>query len=465
MKNLIYLLIFTVLTVLSFSCKKPLNYSNKNLSFSTDTLLFDTVFTTIGSTTKRFKIYNTDNTVINIEEMELMGGADSPFRINIDGTSGLIFDNVDLEGGDSLFAFVEVTLAVNNVSNPLVISDSIRFKTNGKNQYVKLDVWGQDAYFHVNELVSDAIDPWLNDKPHVIYGIAAVGYPETETSPEIADQTLTIPEGTQIYSHKGATMFVYKSSLIINGTLGNEVIFSGDRLESFYDDVSGQWRGIHLNQAKDCIIDYAIIKNGGIGLQVDTTSSNTTLTLKNTIITNNDFYNLYLVAGPVVTVENCLFGDAGIMSVFNFAGGDISFTNCNFVNYWSGSRSGPSFGVKTWYEVDNTVYERDLKLKVNNSVMYGNVENELVIDSLANSPYVFDVTFENCVYKSEEELSYTYIINSIWNQNPLFVDTSEKDFKVQSGSPLIDAGNLINYTAQSIDGVARSIPDIGVYEY
>jgi hypothetical protein len=465
MKNLIYLLIFTVLSVLSFSCKKPLNYSNKNLSFSTDSLLFDTVFTTIGSTTKRFKIYNTDNTVINIEEMELMGGANSPFRINIDGTSGLIFNDVDLDEGDSLFAFVEVTLAVNNLSNPLVISDSIRFKTNGKNQYVNLDVWGQDAYFHVNELVSDAIEPWLNDKPHVIYGLAAVGYPETETSLEVVNQTLTIPGGTQVYGHKGAKLFVYKSTLIVNGTLGDEVTFEGDRLESFYNDVSGQWRGIHLNQAKDCIIDYAVIKNGGIGLQVDTTSSNTTLTLKNTIITNNDFYNLYLVAGPIVTVENCVFGDAGVISAFSFAGGDISFTNCNFVNYFSGSRSGPSFGVKTWYEVNSTIYERPLKLKVYNSVVYGNVLNELVIDSLANSSYVFDVTFENCLYKSESELNYTYIINSIWNQDPLFVDSGLKDFKLKVNSPLIDAGSSTNFTTQSIDGVGRSNPDIGAYEY
>jgi len=465
MKNLIYLLIFTVLSVLSFSCKKPFTYSNKNLSFSTDSLLFDTVFTTIGSTTKRFKLYNTDNVIINIEEMELMGGANSPFRINIDGTSGTVFKDVELAGGDSLFAFVEVTLAVNNVSNPLVISDSIRFKTNGKNQYVNLDVWGQDAYFHVNELVGDG-ELWLNDKPHVIYGFAAVGLPETETSPEVINQTLTIQEGSHKHGHKGALMFVYKSTLIVNGALGNEVVFEGDRLESFYDDISGQWRGIILRQAKNCIIDYAIIKNGGIGLQIDTTSGSSTLILNNSIIKNNDFYNLYMVAGPIVTVKNCLFGDAGIISAFSFVGGDITFTNCNFVNYWNGTRSGPSFGVKTWFKDNsNSIHEIDLKLKMYNSVMYGNALNELVVDSLANSSNLFDVTFENCLYKTENELSYTYIVNSIWNQNPLFVDTGLKNFKVQTGSPLIDAGSSTNFTIQSIDGMPRSNPDIGVYEF
>jgi len=464
MKNLIYLLIFTVLSVLSFSCKKPLGYSNENLSFSNDSVLFDTVFTTIGSTTKRFKIYNRDNSAINIEEIELMGGVDSPFRINIDGTSGVSFKDIELADGDSLFAFVEVTLAVNNISNPLVISDSIRFKTNGKNQFVNLDVWGQDAYFHANELVSDA-EPWLNDKPHVLYGLVAVGYPETAVG-EITDQTLTIPAGTKIYGHKGAVLYVYKSTLIINGQLDNEVVFEGDRLESFYDDVSGQWRGIHMNQAKNCVIDYAIIKNGGIGLQVDTTSSNITLDLKNTIITNNDFYNLFLVAGPIVTVENCVFGDAGLVSAFSFAGGDIAFTNCSFVNYWSGSRGGPSFGLKTWFEGSNKViHERELKLTVFNSVMYGNIQNELVVDSIANSGVLFDVNFENCLYKSENELSYTYLINSIWNENPLFVDTELKDFKLKFGSPLIDAGSTTVFTISDISGVTRSNADIGAYEY
>src|SRR5690606_17095736 len=152
------------------SCKKDIQFTKDHLDFSHDTLLFDTIFTTVGSTTKWLRVFNHNKQPIKIDEIELMGGSSSPFRINVDGIPTDAIQNVEIPGEDSIFVFVEVTLAVNNQSNPLVISDSIRFRTNGVDQYVNLDVWGQDAYFHVNELVEGT---WMNDKPHVLYGTVA----------------------------------------------------------------------------------------------------------------------------------------------------------------------------------------------------------------------------------------------------------------------------------------------------
>ncbi len=463
MKNFIYTVTIGLIFFIGFnSCKKPISYSKEHLEFSTDSLLFDTIFTTIGSTTKRFKIYNNNNSPIIIDEIELMGGVNSPFRVNIDGISGVYHKDIELRKKDSLFAFVEVTLQVNNTTNPLVISDSIRFKTNGKNQYINLDVWGQDAYFHVNEVVADSYYPWLNDKPHVIYGVATVGYPGIDSN-----LTLTIPAGTQIYSHKDAFLLVYKSTLDIQGQLGNEVVFQGDRLESFYDDVSGQWFGIVLSQAKNCNIDYAIIKNGAVGLRVDTTSALNTLNLTNTIIDNNDFYNLWVNAGANVTVENCVFGQSGITSALLFAGGTSVFNNCNFVNYWTGTRGGPAFAIKNWFKDENgNIHERDIDCNVNNCIIYGNSQDEFVIDSLANGTALFNVNISDCLIKKEETYNYNYLFNIIWNSDPLFVDYTIGDYHVNSGSPVIDAGNLSTSTSSSIDGVARgSSPDIGAYEY
>ncbi|MFD1553185.1 hypothetical protein DNU06_15095 [Putridiphycobacter roseus] len=460
MKNILTL---TVLLLLIFasSCKKNTILSKENLSFSVDTVLFDTVFTTIGSTTKRLKFYNKNTLPILVEEIELMGGSNSPFNINVDGVSGDSFEAVTLKSDDSVFVFVEVTLSVNNGILPLVIEDSIRFKTNGKNQYVKLVVWGQDAYFHVNEIVSDN-EPWMNDKPHVIYGIAGVGFPGVDSN-----LTLTIPAGTEVFGHKNSYLYVYKSTLVINGSYENEVLFKHDRFESYYDDQAGQWGGIILTQSKNSVINYAKIENAAIGLRVDTTGGPQTLLLQNTIIQNSQFYNLFLNAGPIVTVENSVFGDAGIISVYLFAGGEAKFKHCNMVNYWKGSRGGPSFAIKDYFEVENTIYIRPfLNTSFDNCIMYGNVENELVVDTIATSPAPFDVVFRNCLSKREEVYNYTNFTNMIWNQDPLFTDVFTFDFHLMDASPLFGAGNNLTGLTTDITGSARNVstPTIGAYE-
>jgi hypothetical protein len=459
MRNFVFI-IFGGLSVFLISCKKDNIFSNNNIEFSTDTLLFDTVFTTVGSTTERFKVYNPNAGTINIEEIELMGGEDSPFRINIDGIPGVYHENIEIRGNDSLFGFVEVTLEVNNLTNPLIISDSIRFLTNGTDQYLKLDVWGQDAYFHANEVVGDSYEAWNNDKPHVLYGIVAVGFPGLDSN-----LTLTIPPGTEIYGHKNSRLIVYKSAININGELGNEVTFQGDRLESFYDDVSGQWWGIHMIEAQTSSIDYAIIKNGSVGLRVDTTQDPVTLNLSNTIIDNSNFYNLNLVASPIVNAENCQFGRAGLASGFLFAGGEYNFKHCNFVNYWSGARGGPALSIQNWYTFEGITYVSSItNSRFDNCIFYGNGVNEISVDTLPG--LTMDFEFNACLMKREEIYDFSnYSPSVLWNINPLFVDPVLSDFMLQEGSPLIGAGDPAYSNALDINGVPRSAPEIGLYEY
>mgnify|MGYP003861679953 FL=1 len=236
------------------SCNKQVILSKAHLEFSTDTLVFDTVFTTVGSTTKALKIYNNDQKSLKIDAIELMGGAQSVFRLNIDGVPTDLQEDLILEAQDSLFIFVEVTLNSNGGNQPLIIEDSIRFRTNGKDQFVRLAAWGQDAYFHYTNFQANIFDlnegVWPNDKPHVIYGAAIVD----------SSKTLTIPAGTKVHLHKNAILYVYKGALQIEGELGNEVVFQGDRLEQDYQDVSGQYYGIYFHEALPSSINYAILK-------------------------------------------------------------------------------------------------------------------------------------------------------------------------------------------------------------
>ena len=288
--SLIGTLIFVVTLIFSSGCNKNKLTTNGHLEFSLDTLVFDTVFTSIGSTTEQFKIYNRNSKTISIDEVQLIGGENSPFRINLDGVSAISHDNIQLEANDSLFMFVEVTLDINNQNTPMVIEDSIRFKTNGVDQYVKLAVWGQDAYFYYNDTVQGT---WSADKPHVIYGYALVD----------SSETLNIDAGTQVHLHKNSILYINKASLNVNGFLDNEVVFQGDRLESVYDNVPGQYYGIYFNQPKTSFIDYAIIKNGTSGIHVFSSSVgplNYALTVRNTRIFNHARYGIFLFDGASI---------------------------------------------------------------------------------------------------------------------------------------------------------------------
>ena len=154
------LILFTII-LFTFSCRKDSieTDSSVTLNFSADTVLFDTVFATFGSTTKRLKIYNPTNKTVNISSISVGNGANSQFRINVDGVSGNIHNNVLIDGKDSLFIFAEVTIDPNNLSNPYVVSDKIKFITNGNSQSVDLVAWGQDAHYYVANKIIISITP------------------------------------------------------------------------------------------------------------------------------------------------------------------------------------------------------------------------------------------------------------------------------------------------------------------
>ena len=105
---------------MAISCRKDLDATDTmgELRFSTDTVTFDTVFTTIGSTTLSFKVYNPGKETIRISSISLAGGNDSFFRLNIDGEPVRQASNVDIPPDDSLFIFVAVTIDPTNSNNP-----------------------------------------------------------------------------------------------------------------------------------------------------------------------------------------------------------------------------------------------------------------------------------------------------------------------------------------------------------
>lgn len=119
----IIILIITLLIGFAFSaCTDEEDYSSSkslSLQFSSDTITFDTIFTTIGSVTKQIRVYNPENKAIKLDYITLDSGNNSYYRLNVDGDTSLVAKNVTIGAKDSIFIFVRVELDPNNLSNPL----------------------------------------------------------------------------------------------------------------------------------------------------------------------------------------------------------------------------------------------------------------------------------------------------------------------------------------------------------
>ena len=456
--------IITLIICLNFvNCRKQniLTNSSAMLSFSEDTILFDTIFTTIGSTTKYYKIYNNNNGPINISSINLANGTDSQFRINVNGDAGVQFENIELETGDSMFIFIEVTIDPNNTSSPLIVEDSILFLTNNNVQKTVLNAWGQDAYFHVNEVLTQD-ETWNNDKPHVIYNYCAVD----------ENNTLTIPEGTTIHGHPNSILYIYKSSLQVNGTLNNPVIFQQDRMEDFLlyssDSTSGQWRGIWFFQPLESNINYTEIKNATIGIQVDTLESGNIVNL-NSISVHNSLYANILTQGGNINATNCLFGNSSQHSAFISIGGNVDFQQCTFGNYWQGQRNSALMVFKDYYESNSIEFRPFNSASFTNCIFHGSNSNELFIDTLgrnhpSGSPPVFN--FTNCLVKSEDSINNSsFFINCFNNHEPLFNDPINWNFSIPNNSFVVDKGTTSSIMIDIIGNPRTgTFNDLGCYE-
>src|ERR1700749_4823305 len=102
----IFLLPFAFCVVLC-ACKKYTFITSSNALVTTsvykDTLKFDTVFTSVGSVTQSFKIFNNNNQKLLLSKVKLMGGTASAFKININGDPSAEVDNIEIAANDSIY--------------------------------------------------------------------------------------------------------------------------------------------------------------------------------------------------------------------------------------------------------------------------------------------------------------------------------------------------------------------------
>ncbi|MFO7721797.1 MAG: hypothetical protein R6V49_01100 [Bacteroidales bacterium] len=489
---------FVLIMLLAGACRKDDSFLNTpaTLGFSQDTVIFDTVFTTIGSVTQWLKVYNKEKQPVMIDQIYLAGGSQSQFRMNVDGKPVTSVKNIELAPNDSIFIFVEVTVDPNNGNNPLIITDSIVFMNKGNTQDVKLVAWGQDAHFIVPDRKVGNIPyrivagegetvEWTNDKPYVIYGYAVVD----------SVGMLRIGKGTRVHFHNNSGLWVYKGgSIKVDGTLDEPVTFQGDRLDPYYRDLPGQWDRIWINEGSvDNEFNHAIIRNGFIGIQAEILdqSMGNKLVLNNTVIENMSGRCLFTRAYRV-EATNCLFTNTADITVYLAVGGSYDFRHTTIANYWpyDGTRQVPALVVANYEENFSlgTVYAGDLvKAYFGNCIIYGsNKEEFLALDKYGGA---FNYQLDHCLIKTTLNPAQNpgnFINCMTRNQdlpsyNPsekIFKNYSDKDWRPDSLSVVNNYGALyiltnapvtpINIIETDLKGDNRlqdAGPDLGALEF
>lgn len=483
MKSILrYSITITLISLFFIACKKDKFSSISAITFSNDTLKFDTVFTTLGSTTKFFTIKNNESKSITIDEIKISGS--SNFRINVDGDTGTIFKNISIPAKDSIYVFVEVTINPNATNLPFVLFDSVSIKSEQKLQRVILQAYGQNAHFFDGDTIQTNT-LWTNDLPYVILNTLSIG----------KTAKLTIDAGCKVYFGGGAALLV-EGELNIQGNndTTDAVLFRTYRLDkdiygNAYENFPGLWAGLFFLRESKGNINNLILRNSLYGINVgnitttDDAAGNLTklqnaklnngaiLEIKNSKIYNNLFYNIFGFLSTI-QAENVLCYSANTNCVGLYYGGNYSFINCTFYNqsnqYISHSKT-PTLAFNNYLEVDQTttLHADSSKLEMRNSIIYGSLDEEILLDELNDNPNKLYFQFKYCNIKNKSGnlLTKPTFVNCI-NSDPKFENTTKFNFELKDDSPCINAGDDIEYfPITDLKGNSRiGKPDLGVYE-
>lgn len=430
---------------LAASCTDEEEYTTSPsalLEFSTDTVRFDTVFTTIGSSTQVFKVYNRGDRPLMLPAVRLAGGGRTGFRVNVDGLSGFEFSDIELRGGDSLYVFVEVTVDPRNEDNPFLLRDSLAFHLqSGLCQQVQLEAYGQDMIVLRGELFAG--DTTLTgERPYVVYDSLVVD----------SGALLRLTEGTRLHFHSGAFLRV-NGTLRAEGSVERPVVFRGDRLDNLfdylpYDRLDNQWGGIILGASSyDNYLNHADIHSGGWGIRCDSADAALNkLTLENTVI-HNVAADALSAVNARLWVGNSELTNAG-GHCLSVRGGDVQVIFSTLANFYPWAYRGAAVSLSN----EGCPLTR---AEFRSSLITGYSSNELMLwpasepDSLT-----FNYRFDHCLLNvPADSLRGDTLPGGRYSH--VRVDSVEHEVSRIKNFPLIDTD--IFYYDFSLDSLSQAV--------
>lgn len=479
MKRIVYIVLLALGMV---ACQQDIVSDDPTLqlSFSHDSVLFDTVFTEMGTSTKCVMVYNRNKNAIEIAQVQMQSG--KYFHINLDGENAIEkLKNITLRGGDSLYLFVRAHIDPLDKNSPVLVEDSIAFDVNGKIQHIRLQAYGQNVkkIRGENGLMILQNMTMTNEKPYLIYDTVAVA------------GNLNVEAGTTIYMHTGAMIYAY-GNVTAKGTKDAPIIFRGDRTDMLFDSVpyrmaSGQWDGIYLIHTTDYptptyTFDYVDILSGNIGLYTysEDVEQCPKMTLKNSRIHNHSVYGLVL-QNVDATVANCEISNCASYCVY-LAGGKHDFVHNTIAAYYGYPYTNLNIHTNILADDVAAVYINNLSKNTaktissfTNCIITGGRKNNLVVATPL--PDYYEGRFKGNYLRSDS-LDAAYAKNNVYASDSdscvfkniyyLYKEYHYYDFHLDSLSPARGIGDSIAALSYPTDreGYRRKAkPDAGCYEF
>lgn len=479
MKYLLHLFVMVLAAVGMSSCLKDDVFSlsaTDQLTFTKDTIRFDTIIAGQATHTYSFVIHNKNALGLRLSQVFLEKGAASPFFVNIDGESvnqGMVA-GVEIGAHDSIRGFLFVNAPESQIHQIEEVKDRLFFVTEGgSRQHIVLEAKAQNVErLRAKVIVAD--ETFTAHRPYQIFDSLVVG----------KGSTLTIEEGATLYFHAGARLVVH-GQLIARGTLEKPIVFRGDRLGYMfagqpYDRISGQWGGIVLTAGSyGNVFDYCDIHSGDFGLRCeDSIATQQKLLLENSVIHNVVGVGLDCTMAKIF-VGNTQVTNAGAGCV-RLTGGDYQFVHTTIANFYpfSGER-----GAALYY----TNYEGEEARPLTaatflNTLVTGYQKDEIRGVKMDDDDVPFQYLFQNCLLNTLPIENDDKIIDCLWDTSPAEV-VHEKNFSptfslkellftfgLSEQSPAVDAAaTTITQTYYPLDkkGISRLADgkaDIGCYE-
>lgn len=429
------------------------------LSFSTDTLSFDTVISTLSSPTKTMLVWNRNDAGVRIDRIQLKGAPDSHFRVNVDGSYLIagMGDDFEVRRSDSIFVKVEVMLPETDSDEPVHYSDELVFYLeSGVTQSVVLEADGQDVYVLRGEV-------WNKDmrlsavRPFLIYDSLVVG----------EGATLTIDPGACLMFHDSVSLMVH-GRLLAEGTLERPITFRGDRLDRLfedlpYDNTSNRWGGIHFfGTSFGNVMTQCDVHSGRYGLLLDRTidigqtSAELALLMTDCIIHNIEGH-AFQATDTSAEVYGTQISNA-LGHVVALMGGAYTFVHCTIAQYYPWSAGyGDALNIANTEDEDSEdsmhpLYWADFL----NSVIMGRAEDVIMGKIVEYQDYPCKYLFQNCYLRTVDSEDESRFVNVVYDRDTLDYKKDDPERPKRFGSKnftVMGEHYLYDFTPDSLSGI------------